>query len=70
MACRGERCAQIFDERSSISGIDKSTPLDHLVEFFRPYFFAQSLLPDYASVMALRAGSVNFGLNLSIGQIL
>ena len=61
---------QIVEEVFPFLGADRRAPLDHFVEFFRPYLFAQSLLPDDASVMALRAGSLNFGLNLSRGQVL
>ena len=59
----------VFDECTAISGIDKGAPLDHLVQFFGPYFSAQALLADDARVVALSAGGANIGLDRPGGQV-
>ena len=48
----------------------RAPQLHHFVRVLRPYLFAQSLLPDDANVMALRAGSVNLSLTVPAAQVL
>lgn len=51
---RAEVRAQVIDQSVAIGGIDQRTPFRHLVYFFCPCGFAQSLLHDDASLVAFR----------------